>query len=223
MSKFKINDEQVYRESQLVNLHSFISKIEWNNLNFSGTTKIEKEGKLTTKNVKTYFYGDFDVIDNDCILHPEKPHKESFMYLPSYLIRGSYADYLIKKLSNYKFIVKSGYPSLDFKYPNTVEVLINIKANLHADEKFVYCDYDGYFGDAVIHAQKRLLEQLQFLNSISGFGYTIRQSEKKDYIYVFSKTLPDGSDPLFSFIFGPVESLEIMNINGLQVDSKTHK
>lgn len=223
MSKFKINEEQTYRESQLVNLYSLISKIEWNNLNYSGTTKIEKDNKLTSKSVKTYFYGDFDVIDIDCILHPEKPHKESFMTLPSYVIHGSYADYLIKKLSKYKFLEKTGYPSLDFKYPNTVEVLINIKANLHPDEKFVYCDCDDKFGEAVLYAQKILLEQLQFLNSISGFEYTVRKSEKKDYIYVFSKSLPDGSDPLFSFIFGPVETLEIMNIGGLQVDSKTHK
>lgn len=223
MSKFKINDEQVYRESQLVNLHSFISKIEWNNLNFLGFTKIEKNNKLTTKSVSTYFYGDFDVIDIDCILHPEKPHKESFMCLPSYLIHGNYADYVIKKLSNYKFLEKTGYPSLDFKYPNTVQVLINMKANLSLDEKFVYCDCDGKFGDAVLHAQKRLLEQLQFLNSLLGFEYIVRQSEKKDYIYIFSKTLPDGSDPLFSFTFGPVQTLEIVNINGLQVDSRIHK
>lgn len=221
MSKFKLKEEQLFRDEQIYNLSMILNKVNWKELNYTGKAWVQKEEYIYEKDVKTWHHGTFDVIDIDCIKHPEKQHKEEFIHLPTYMIVDDYAKYMIHKETNYPLLVKTGYKSLDFKFPDTVKVYITSNAHLEKGESFPFI-YNDEFNKSLVHSIKNLRKEIdKIIKDLKLNYYTISDLNLKDTIYlkIFSKDLPEGSAPLFEFYFGPIRSLELVMIKGLQVDS----
>jgi len=221
MSKFKPNPDQLYRDEQLKNLYSFMSKFDWDSLRMNKETFIIKDEKTIERKQDVFYYTNFDVIETDCFIHPEKPHKEEFLCLPSYIISGDYAKYLIHKETKYKEIVKTGYPILDFKFPDTVEITISPITHLHhKNESFAY--FKGKEANPALTYASEIISDIfkKFIKSFS-LPYTVSVDIDNNIptVLVYSKDLPPESKPLFRFKFGPIQSLEIVMIKGLQIDS----
>jgi hypothetical protein len=219
MSKFQPNKEQKFRDDQIYNLTLMLNKVNWKELNYTGKAWVQKEEYVYEKEVKTWHYGTFDVMDIDCIKHPEKHHKEEFIHLPTYMIIDNYASYMIHKETNYPLIVKTGYKSLDFNFPDTVKVYVTSNAHLERGESFPIV-YNDQFNKHINYSVEKLSKELnKIIKELKLNYYTESGIEKNIYLKIFSRSLPEGSAPLFEFCFGPIRSLELVMIKGLQVDS----
>lgn len=219
MSKFKPDDEQLYRDNQLKNLKYMIEEIDWDKLEYNGELSFsDNDTNVTKRNHNVYFHTMFDIIDNDCIIHPDKPHSESFKYLPSYIISGDYAKYMIHKEIKYKEMVKTGYDILDFKFPYTVNVHISPITKLGSIQFFDRKGDITGFTDSTI---KNLLKQLEKSIKMYSLPYITKVNTSNSIINieVYSNELKKEAKPLFRFHFGSIKSLEIVMIQGLQIDS----
>jgi hypothetical protein len=217
MSKFQPTKEQKIRDDQIYNLSMILDKVNWKELNYMGKAWVQKEEYVYEKEVKTWHYGTFDVMDIDCIKNPEKHHKEEFIHLPTYMIIDDYAKYMIQKETNYPLLVKTGYKSLDFKFPDTAKVYVTSNVHVEKGERLMITHND----EVNKHLKYTFTKLMNNLNTIIRelkLNYTVEHKNNM-YLQIFSKDLPDGSAPLFEFCFGPIRSLELVTIKGLQVDS----
>ena len=222
MSKFQPNKEQKFRDDQIYNLSMILDKVNWKDLNYTGKAWVQKEEYVYEKEVKTWHHGTFDVMDIDCIKNPEKVHKEEFLHLPTYMIVDDYANYMIHKEKSkdpYPFLVKTGYKSLDFKFPDTVKVYITSNAHVEKGESLPLLHNDQ-FNKNIKYSVEKLSKVLDKIIKDLKLNYYIESGiEKNIYLKIFSRDLLEGSAPLFEFCFGPIRSLELVMIKGLQVDS----
>jgi len=218
MSKFKPDDEQIYRDNQLKNLKYMIDQIDWDKLEYNGEVSIMDNMNLIKKTQMVCFNTMFDIIDKDCIIHPDKPHNESFKYLPSYIIGGDYAKYMIHKETKYKEIIKTGYEILDFKFPYTVNVHISPISKFGPIQLFDSKGETTEFADSTI---KTLLKQIEKSIKTYSLPYSTKVNTSNGIvnIEIYSNELKKEAKPLFRFHFGLVKSLEIVIIQGLHFDS----
>jgi hypothetical protein len=222
MSKFKPDPDQLYRDNQIINLKYILDSLDWDKLEYEGDVNIIDDNmNVTQQNKFVQFYTTFDVIDKDCIIHPDKPHNESFKYLPSYIVGGDYGKYLIHKETKYKEMIKTGYKILDFKFPNTVNVHISPITKLKPDENLQFINRIGEQTEFTSFIVKVLTKQIEKSIKFNSLPYNIKINtlDKKIKIEIFSNEISNDTDPLFRFHFGPIKSLEIVMIQGLQVDS----
>ena len=217
MSKFQPTKEQKYRDDQIYNLALMLNKVNWKDLNYIGKAWVQKEEYVYEKDIKTWHYGTYDVIDVDCVKNPEKQHKEEFNHLPNYMIVDDYAKYLINKEKNYQFLVKTGYKSLDFKFPETVKVYITSNSHVEKGEKLMII-HNNEANKQIAYSIKKFMKNLFEIIDELKLDYIVQLKDNM-YLQIFSKNLHEGSTPLFEFCFGSTRSLEIVMIKGLQVDS----